>query len=70
MGTEGSREAKSEILEALSLLDRLKVAEWYYRNKGADDFANGLRHAQDLIAEDGWKHLAPIWVNLYGGDRR
>jgi len=45
----------------LSIIKRLQVAEQYYRQYDIR-FADGLRHAAEIAASDGWKYLAPAWL--------
>jgi hypothetical protein len=51
------------LLEKLTIAERLKAAEYYYRRHDPR-FADGLRHAVDIVAPDGWQHIAPAWVKL------
>ncbi len=46
--------------KSLTIIQRLKAAERYYR-KHDPRFADGLKHAIQICAADGWKHIAPAW---------
>lgn len=45
----------------LSIIERLESAERYYRQHDAR-FADGLRHAAEIAAPDGWQLIAPAWT--------
>jgi hypothetical protein len=53
--------ASSDLLESLTLQQRLIAAANHYE-KVRPEFAEGLRHAIELIGKDGWEHIAPSWA--------
>lgn len=57
-------------LVLLSVVERLEAAERYYRQHDVR-FADGLRHAAEIAAPDGWRHIAPAWMkpNISGQPR-
>jgi hypothetical protein len=46
-----------------SIVDRIDAAERYYR-KHDERFADGMKHASEIAAPDGWQHIAPVWEYL------
>ena len=48
-------------LVRLSVVERIEAAERYYRQHD-ERFADGLRHAAEIAAPDGWQYLAPAWT--------
>ena len=56
-------------LVRLSVVERIEAAERYYRQHD-QRFADGLRHAAEIAAPDGWQHIAPAWTKpnrvIYG----
>lgn len=50
-----------DCLVRLSVVERIEAAERYYRQHDAR-FADGLRHAAEIAAPDGWQHIAPAWT--------
>ena len=48
-------------LVRLSVVERIEAAERYYRQHH-ERFADGLRHAAEIAAPDGWQYLAPAWT--------
>lgn len=60
------RTRKVELLVGLSVVERIESAERYYRNHD-ERFADGLKHAAEIAAEDGWKHIAPAWIKPNDG---
>ena len=53
-------------LENLSVMERIKAAERHYRLRDPR-FADGLRHAAEIAAPDGWQHIAPAWGKMNDG---
>ena len=48
-------------LVGLSVVERIEAAERYYRQHD-ERFADGLRHAAEIAAPNGWQHIAPAWT--------
>ena len=58
-----------DALVRLSVVERLEAAERYYRQHDPR-FADGLRHAAEIAAPDGWQHIAPAWTKPSEPDNR
>ena len=53
-------------LARLSVVERIEAAERYYRQHD-ERFADGLKHAAEIAAPDGWQHIAPAWTKPNAG---
>ena len=75
MTTEAREQADSnsvyDDLRSLTVDEKLQIAAWFYGSKVETPlevsfgFAAGLRHAIEIVREDGWRHLAPVWVTRW-----
>ena len=50
-----------DCLIKLSVVERIEAAEQHYRQHDSR-FADGLRHAAEIAAPNGWQYIAPSWT--------
>ena len=57
----GTNDDRLQNLDRISVVERIEAAERHYRQHDPR-FADGLRHAAEIAAPDGWRHIAPAWM--------